>query len=304
MPYSLIMNAMLTEPWMLKKDKLIAVADFMSRKHVGVEGAKFTPSQDRKVAEQRGSVMVIPVHGVISHRMNMMTDISGGTSTEKLGKAIDAAIANADIKAVILDIDSPGGAVSGTPELADKIYASRGTKPIIAQVNAMAASAAYYLAAAADEIVVTPSGEVGSIGVYMLHQDVSAMMDEAGVKNTFIYAGEHKVDGNPYEPLGEAGKEEFQKHVDEAYDMFVAAVAKGRGVSVQTVLDKFGQGRVFGAKEAVRLGMADRVGTLSDTLTRFGVGPYTGGDKRKADFQRMECEAEFLGAGHTLPEGA
>src|ERR1700741_5037074 len=121
----------------------------------------------------------------------------------------------------------------------------------------------------------TPSGITGSIGVYMLHEDVSKMLDALGVKETFIYAGDYKTEGNPYEPLGEDAKAALQARVDESYDMFITDVAKGRGVSKKVVEDDFGQGRVYGAKESVDRKMADRIDTLQATLERFGVSMYS-----------------------------
>lgn len=214
---------------------------------------------------------VVPVYGVLAQRMDMFTEISGGTSYQVLRRAIHAALANDEVKALVLDIDSPGGTVPGTEELAAEIRALRGgEKPIIAQVNSLAASAAYWVASAADEIVVTPSGRAGSIGVYTSHDDISEFLKERGIKRTYLAAGRHKVDGNEAEPLGEEARAHIMELVDQSYRKFVAAVAEGRGVTKTRVEDSFGQGRVFGAEALVERGMADRIATLEQTLERFG----------------------------------
>ncbi|HEV2064048.1 MAG TPA: S49 family peptidase, partial [Thermoanaerobaculia bacterium] len=163
--------------------------------------------------------------------------------------------------------DSPGGEVYGADEAATVIRGVRASKPVVAVANSLAASAAYYLASQANELLVTPSGEVGSIGVYAVHEDWSAALDEGGVKVTFVSAGEGKTDGNDAQPLSDTAKADMQAAVDRYYSMFTAAVAKGRGVSVDRVRSEW-KAKVYGAKQAVEVGMADAVGTLDDAIRR------------------------------------
>lgn len=217
-----------------------------------------------------GKVAVLPVFGVISHRMNMMTEISGGTSTELLGKAFDELANDPAIGAIVLDIDSPGGSVNGLQELSDKIYGARKEgRPIIAVANDLAASAAYYIATAADEVVVSPGGEVGSVGTIAIHTETSGLDEKVGIKNTLVTFGENKDEGNPMEPLTDSARADLQRRVDEYGRQFVADVARNRGVSKADVMKNFGQGRVYQGKEAIRRGMADRVATLDDVLGGF-----------------------------------
>jgi signal peptide peptidase SppA len=170
----------------------------------------------------------------------------------------------------VLDIDSPGGSIAGITELAAEIRSARGAKPIVAVANTLAASAAYWLGSQADQFVVTPSGHVGSIGVYAVHQDVSKMLDEAGVKMTIVSAGPHKTEGNEFEPLTDEARAEIQARVDASYDQFVEDVAAGRNVPVATVRADFGGGRVLTARDALKAGMVDRVETLAQTIQRVG----------------------------------
>jgi len=181
-------------------------------------------------------------------------------------------MAEPGIGSVIIEVDSPGGTVSGVDELAMEIFKARGTKPVIAQVNSMMASAAFWIGAAADEIVITPGGEMGSVGCYGMHVDFSEADAKAGVKTTLISAGKFKTEGNQFEPLSDEARAGFQKRIDEVYGMFVASLARSRGVSAATVRNGFGEGRMVGAKQALELGMADRIGTMQDTLKRLGVG--------------------------------
>lgn len=222
----------------------------------------------------RGVVAILGVYGVISQRQSQVDDISGpgGTSIERLTSRFRAARDDAAVKAIVLDVDSPGGGVYGVQELGEEIRATRGDKPIAAVANSLAASAAYWLFTQVDpgEAVVTPSGEVGSVGVFAAHEDLSKMLEIEGMRVTLISAGKYKTEGNPFEALGEEARTAIQARVDDYYAAFVRAVAKGRGVGVEDVRKGFGEGRVVGADQAVAERMADRVGTLDDTVRRIG----------------------------------
>lgn len=220
--------------------------------------------------ESPSMIGVLPIHGSLIPRGNDMTESSGIASVDRLAADFRSLVANPDVDAVVLDIDSPGGVVYGIAEFAAEIRAARGTKPIVAQAWDLAASAAYYIASAADEIVVTPSGEVGSIGVVMLHTDFSKAFDEAGITNTIIRAGKFKAEANHFEPLTEEAREFEQGRVDDYYKEFVSDVAKGRGVTASVVRNEFGEGRLLGAKDALGRGMVDRIGTFSETVRRLG----------------------------------
>lgn len=253
-------------------------------------------------------IAVLNVMGIIAQHAHEVDDISGpgGTSTERLLASIRAARREPSVKALVINIDSPGGGVFGVEEAADEIRAARGDKPIIAQVNSLAASAAYWIASAADEIVITPGGLAGSIGVYALHEDRSVMAEKLGLKYTFVSAGKFKVEGNALQSLGDEAHQAIQSRIDTYYDAFVGAVAKGRGVKPEAVRGGFGEGRVVGAKEAVKLGMADRIGTLDDTLRRLGAGGGRGtgpraladvvGDVVQASAQAAEAAAAAAAA--------
>ncbi len=273
-----LMMAFAAEPWAIQREKLGILADVLVGRAVGEAflpgemAAAISDARAASVAKIDGAVALISVDGVLAQKMDMMSAMSGGTSYSALKASLHSALANEDVKAVVLDIDSPGGAVPGADELATEMRRLRGNKPIIAQVNSLAASAAYWLASSADEIVVTPSGKAGSIGVYTAHDDVSVALARRGVKRTYISAGRYKVEGNETEPLGEEALAHIQESVNRSYGRFIDAVAAGRGVARSTVEDRFGQGRVFYAEELVDRGMADRIATLDETLERYGAG--------------------------------
>jgi signal peptide peptidase SppA len=293
-----ILNAATRTPWVILPEKLTEIRSFLTARAHGAtitasERAEYVrKAEARQRSNRAGSVAVINVFGVIAQRMNLVMAMSGGTSTELLGKEIQSAVADPNISAIVLNIDSPGGVVSGIPELHSQILSLRGTKPIVAAANSMAASGAYWLASAADEISVTPSGEVGSIGVYCAHFDESAAYDQMGVKPTLISAGRFKTEGNPFEPLSDEAKAAIQADVDQFYSMFVNAVARGRGVSPSTVRSNFGQGRMLLAGAAKAAGMVNRVESLDETISRLRGVPRrasTAETQRAKDQSREEA---------------
>jgi signal peptide peptidase SppA len=218
-----------------------------------------------------GMVAVIPIQGAIEKRSSFFSWFFGsGCSTDALTDQIRQAVADPNVSAIVLDVDSPGGDVSGIDELAAEIYQARKQKPITAVSNAMMCSAAYYLAAQASELLASPSSLTGSIGVYTTHEDDSQYLDNVGVKFTLISYGAHKTEGNSYEPLSDGARDHLQEMVDSFGQTFEKAVARGRGVKLDEVQKKFGQGRAFTAQKAVKLGLADRVGTLEDALAKHG----------------------------------
>lgn len=304
MKFENLISAFCAEPWAIQREKLGMLADIIVARAEGEKlfstelAAEISDARAKEIAEIDGSVAVIPVYGVLSAKMDMMSAMSGGTSYAGIKKALHSALSNDDVKAIVLDIDSPGGSVPGTDELASELRALRGgEKPIIAQVNSLAASAAYWIAASADEIVVTPSGRAGSIGVYTAHDDISAALEKRGIKRTYISAGKHKVEGNETEPLGKDTLAHIQDSVNRSYNRFVAAVAEGRGTTVGKVEDGYGQGRVFYAEALMDRGMVDRVATLDETLARFGAETQSPVVRRiKARNQARAQDAQTLGA--------
>lgn len=190
------------------------------------------------------------------------------TSLSGLAAQVRRAANDADVAAIVLDVDSPGGTVSGTVEAANEVKAATAQKPVIAIANTLAASAAYWIGSQASEFIMAPSADVGSIGAMIMHQDVSGYLDQMGIKLTMIRSEQSplKNEAHPFAPLSEDAANYLQGRANEAGADFIRAVAAGRRVSQAKVKEEFGQGRVFGAREAVARGMADRVATLDDVI--------------------------------------
>lgn len=284
--YLHVARAVYDRPWALHPATLATMGEIVRMR---IAGDRFSDAEiqarieaaaskngERIGAQRVGTVSVIPVYGVISQRSSLFSDFSGGTSLELLTAALRDELADDDVSAVVLDIDSPGGSIDGLPEAAAQIRAMRdGGKPIVTVANTMIASAAAWIGLQASEVVVVPSGSIGSVGVYCLHWDYSAQLEMDGERPTFIYAGEHKVDGNPYQPLGEDAKATVQTEVNYWYRAFKADLAKARNKTVAQVESDFGQGNMLLPEDAVRAGMADRIDTLDNVIRKLSRGRGT-----------------------------
>lgn len=223
---------------------------------------------DKPFAFHNG-IAIIPIHGTLINRYNWSW--SYGTGYNFIRSQIAAASEDEDVTQIILDVNSFGGMVAGCQETADAIRAAsarEGGKPILAVVDAYCFSAAYYLSSQADRIAVTPSGMAGSIGVVLMHTDLSKALEDYGVKITFIVAGDRKVDGNPFEPLGEAARKKFQADVDASYSSFVSYVAEGRkNMSEEDV--RATQAQCYRADEALSLKLVDSVQNPTIAIQTF-----------------------------------
>lgn len=275
-PRTAALRAAYAAYWAILPSKLDAIMAFLEyRAEFGTlpdaEIEKAVASNRRQAIKKfNGGIAVLPVIGVLSQRQDILTDTSGGTSVEQFTKSFKTAMGDERIGAIVMEVDSPGGPISGIPELSKMIFDARERKPVVAIANGLAASGGFWLATSASEVSVTPSGEMGSIGVVAAHTEESVAEEAAGVKTTLISAGVKKVDGNPFEPLSETARADIQAQVDIFYEMFVSAVARNRAVSAASVRSGFGQGGMVGADEAVKLGMADRVETMDELLERLG----------------------------------
>lgn len=223
----------------------------------------FVPNPRAELPSASG-IAVIPVYGTLVKRTLGLNAVSGLTSYQSIAEQLDTALADPAIQSIVLDIDSPGGEVNGAFDLADRIYAARTHKPICAIANDSAFSAAYAIASAADRVYVAQTGGVGSIGVIAMHVDQSAKDARDGLSYTPIYAGSHKNDLSPHEPLADSAREGLQREVDRLYQLFVAQVVRNRNLSTAAITTTEA-GLLFGA-EAVSAGFADGVASLEQVL--------------------------------------
>lgn len=236
-------------------------------------------------SRQQKSVAVMQLYGVIDKRQGFMLDTFGGTSTDTFGAVFDSLVSDTSVKGIVIDSDTPGGSAIGTPELAKKIYDARGSKPIVAVSNSEMNSAGFWIGSAAHKVFVTPSSYTGSIGVWSAAAEYSKAMEESGVAvHVWRSSGSpYKAEFLPWKEFTKEAIENEQQEVDRVYDEFISAVAKHRGKSVADAQKSFGMGRTLNGKAAVAAGLADRVATLDEVVTRILDGRLTLGSMERLD---------------------
>ena len=241
----------------------------MDDKMVADDG--FWPAADDWRAKYRpyvvsAGILQIPVAGILLNRFGFST--GWATGYEYIQRAFERGLEDDNVRGIALVIHSPGGLVAGNQELVDKMYERRAEKPLRAFACDAAYSAAYNIASVApDGITVSRSGGVGSIGVMTTHVDWSKWNDNFGIDYTFIFAGKHKVEGNPEEPLSDDAKARIQERVDELYAVFVSSVARNRGMEEQAIRDT--EALTYTAPKALAAGLADTIGSLDDAMSAF-----------------------------------
>jgi signal peptide peptidase SppA len=264
-------------PWALEPrahDQLLAIyGAYLRGEKIDVKAIEAQigrPLENEKQAgyETIAGVAVIPVHGVLAKKMNLFSQISGGASTQLIARDIRAAQEDPRVHAILLDIDSPGGAVDGTQALADVIYGYRaGGKAIDAWADGQMTSAAYWIGSAARRVHISGDTTVtGSIGVATKHVDVSKANEKYGQVHTDIFAGKYKRVATENAPLSEEGRAALQEMVDAIYTVFVDGVARNRGTDAETVIKNMADGRLFVGKAAIKAGLVDGVSTFQAAI--------------------------------------
>lgn len=250
---------------------------------------------------ERGAA-IVPIQGELVNRGSWLGASSGLVSYEGLRHTLRAVAADPQARSIVLDIDSPGGQVTGMAETADLVRSIAEAKPVIAVANGLAASAAYGIASAASRIVVGRDAHVGSVGVVYMHADRSKQFDKAGIKVTLIHAGARKVDGNPFQPLPEDVRGDIQTRIDEAYGSFVALVCEGRPALSEDAI-RTTEARVDAGRDAVDRGLADDVSTFDTALAEAEAGRTTTRSRRasRAPQQQETPMNTANGPGATAP---
>ena len=235
-------------------------------------------------------IAVIPVHGTLVKRTAGLDAASGLTSYTEITAMLDSALADPQVAGILLDIDSPGGEASGSFELARRVREASAVKPVWAVANDSAYSAAYAIGSAANRLIVSETGGVGSIGVIALHIDQSVKDANEGYRYTAVTAGTHKNDFSPHQPLTDEAKAELQAEVDRLYGLFVEHVGSMRTLATDDVRSTEA-GLYFGAN-AIAAGLADAVGTFESALTDFSL--FLSSRSRKSPQARVGTRTEAV----------
>jgi len=285
-----IADAALNRPLMITPDKAAVIMSVLAGR-IRIDAAGLAPEASRFVGDgvERDAngkpiaglpyrrtpdgVGVITVAGSLVNRGAWIGANSGLVSYEGIKHQLGVAAADPKVRSIILDMSSPGGEAIGALETADAVRAVAAIKPVVAVVNGMAASAGYAIASGATEIVTTPTGVAGSIGVIMVHADYSEALADEGIKPTIIFAGAHKADGNSMQPLPDSVRADLQAEIDAFYQQFLSTVALGRGERLSAEMARKTEARVFIGAAAVEAGLADRVGSFESVLAELSRAP-------------------------------
>lgn len=270
---SLVFN----RPHYITRDAGLAIANVVTRNGLLLPEANRFVGEDQVDRDNQGrptrwrgyrmfgATAIVNVLGELVNRGAWLGASSGLISYEGLATQLRAAAADPRAKRILLDVNSPGGEAAGTTDIAALVRAIAAEKPVVAVANSMMCSSAYGLCSGATRIVTTDLGVVGSIGVVMMHADYSGALDKAGIAVTLIHEGEHKVDGNPFEALPEAVRDDFQAECAKYYAAFVDCVHAGRPALAKTAI-RATEARTYLGREAVEHGLADDVGTFDEVL--------------------------------------
>lgn len=262
------------QPLLITQDYAETVAVVLSdRLDLVTEGLQIkSEAKESRPSTHNKGVKVIPVVGSMSHRATGIEAMSGMTSYSTLQRQFEEAFNDPNVSSILMDIDSPGGAVAGAFDFRDYLMANKGRKPVYALARDAMCSAAYLIGSTADKLYATQTARVGSIGVVAMHVDRSEKDKKDGLKPTFIHAGDFKTAGNPHEALEGDKLKYLQDSVNESYEMFIDAVAESRGLDKKAIRDT--QARVYGGKKAVEIGLADGIRTYESVLKEMSAPDF------------------------------
>jgi len=262
-----VLNAIYTGRWAIIPDSLNILVSIANRTHSDIEAVLSKPAEfcDSGNILIRDGVAILNIFGPIIPRADMFTDISGAVSIETLALRFGEALGAKDIKGIVLNIDSPGGNITNVHEFANQIYDARGTKPIIAYTGGLCASAAYWIASAADKIIADKTASIGSIGVVAAWTDDSKAREKAGLTDYAVVSSQSPNKRRDY--TTKDGLAKLQVELDSLADIFIENVARNRATNSEFVYENYGKGDMMLTTEAIKVGMADDLGCLESVIS-------------------------------------
>jgi signal peptide peptidase SppA len=269
-PIPHIISKVTRQPWVITGEKLSAIMDALDARIAGDFKAMDydAPERDNERAEYREfqiggkTVAVIPVHGILGKHLSSMETACGGCSLDTLQNQLQAAGSSPRINQILLDVNSPGGTVTGTPETAAMIREARAAKPVWAFTDSEACSGGMWLASQCDRVYATESATLGSVGVRMVLLDYTRKLEEEGVKVNAISSGKYKLLGAPFRALSEEERDMLQTESDRIHQQFQKAIQAVRAVETAHL-----QGQVFRGEESAGIGLIDGVvNSLGDVM--------------------------------------
>lgn len=264
-PAKRALAALYSNRWAMRPDSLRQLIEIAARQNgspEAIEAQLGRQLDNTETVTVRDGIARIPVSGPLFRYANLFTRVSGATAYEDLAHEFSAALNDAQIKAIVLDIDSPGGEVNGCAEMAELIYNARGKKPIVAHISGDGCSGAYWLATAADSIVAGDTAVIGCIGVVACFTDYSKALEMIGIEEIEIVSSQ--TPNKRPDPTEDAGRAQIQRTIDDLAAVFIGAIAKHRGVEPDVVQSDYGQGDVFVGAAAAAAGLIDGVATYEE----------------------------------------
>ena len=217
--------------------------------------------------------------GIVEAKGTIGDAAPAGVDSDKVVKLLKKYEKDDDVKAIVLRVDSPGGAVAPSQEIHDAIKRIKARKKVVVSMAGLAASGGYYISAPADRIFAEPGTLTGSIGVIFMHFNVRGLLEWAKIDETTLKAGKYKDTLSPFRPIHETDREEIQSISDDVYAQFVQAVAQGRGLPEARVRE-IAEGRIYTGKRAKELKLVDELGGLDDAIAAaWGLAGQSGEPK-------------------------
>ena len=279
-----------TQPWagteasLKQATELASQINATSAATVAARASEDDDFEIPSLLSKQGNIGVISISGTLyASAPDWAKAFFGVTDYPMIRQALVDAARDPDIRGILLDINSPGGAVSGVSDVSALVSRiNNGIKPVVSYTSGMMASAAYWIGAAASQVYAGSASEVGSVGVIARHMEHSKALEKEGVTVTTVRSGPYKQAVNPYEPLTALAHQDLQSKVDYMYGLFLADVASARNVPLSIADSKFGQGRVFLGQQAVDSGLIDGLATYEEALDKVLKMSAQSVDKRKS----------------------
>jgi signal peptide peptidase SppA len=277
-----ILHELVSTPWAIRAQDLEMMVSIAQREWTDERIEALAARNGKPLdntggdVEIRDGVAIFSIRGPMIHYATVFSSVSGATSYETVSLDFTKALENPAVHSILLDIDSPGGAFDGMSELAARVFEARAVKPVVAYVGGLAASAAYWLAAATEKIYVTDGAQVGSVGAVMRLRDSREADAKAGYQ-TFEFVSSQSP-RKAIDPATDEGRAQIQQIVDDAGSLFVEKLAAYRNTEATTLMKRYGKGGVLSAKRALDAGMVDQISTFEAVVAEL----------RQAQEARME----------------
>lgn len=275
MKYANIVAAFYGSKWAIREDWHAILESIVRERASGAEPSaeeiqarvKSQDYRSTETVEAPKATAVVQLIGPVIPRATLMTEYSGGATHEAFARSVREAADDPNVVDIVLDVSSPGGTVEGIDMSVEAVRYANGLKPVKAVTEGLMCSAAYWIASQASEIIASPTATIGSIGVLAGHTDQTQLETNMGLKTTIFRSGPKKALGHPSETLSDTARDEIQREVDELYDVFLEDVASGRNRKKSEVKREWGDGAVYAARQALSLGLIDKIGSLHDVLS-------------------------------------